>query len=65
MKTNEGPIILTELAADDRRVRAVLHEWGYRENEINRVLMERGIDPGLNDRCEKDDSILGGISGLT
>lgn len=65
MKTDKGPIILTELAADHRRVRAVLREWGYRKNEINRVLKEQRIDPGLNDRAEKDDPIHRGVSGLT
>lgn len=55
MKTDKGPIILTELAADHGRLRAVLREWGYRENEINRVLKEQRIDPRLNDRGEKDE----------
>ena len=65
MKTDKGPIILTELAADHGRLRAVLREWGYGENEINRVLKEQRIDPALNDRGEKDDSTHRGVSGLT
>ena len=38
MKTNQGAIILAERAADYGRLRAVLSEWGYEENEIQRVL---------------------------
>lgn len=33
-------IILTERAADHGGIRAVLREWGYRESEIQRLLLQ-------------------------
>lgn len=33
-------IILTARAADHGSIRAVLSEWGYRESEIQRLLMQ-------------------------
>ena len=44
MKTTKEAIILTERAADHGRLRAVLREWGYREDDIHRVLKEQRID---------------------
>jgi len=43
MKTNQRAIILTERAADYGRIRSVLREWGYEENEIQRVLKEQRL----------------------
>ena len=64
MKRDKKFIILTEVAADYGRLRAVLREWGYGENEIHRVLKDQTIDRRLN-RREKDDSIHSGASWLT
>jgi hypothetical protein len=63
MKTDKRLIILTEVAADQGRLRAVLGEWGYGDNEIHHVLQYQRIDRRLN-RGEKDDSIHRGASRL-
>ncbi len=55
MKANMETIILTERAADHGRLRAVLRDWGYEENEIHRVLKEQRGD--LNNYCQKDSSV--------
>ena len=62
MKMNKKSIILSERAADYERHRAVLREWGYRENESHRLLKEQRVDQTLNDRGQKDDSIQRGAS---
>jgi hypothetical protein len=41
MKTNQGAIILAERAVDSGRLSSVLREWGYEENDIQRVLKEQ------------------------
>ena len=41
MKTNQGVIVLTDRTADHDRLRSVLHDWGYSEKEIQRLISER------------------------
>jgi len=55
MKTNHGPIILAQRAVDQVRIRTVLHEWGYRESEIQRFLREPRLDQKLESRRKTDD----------
>jgi len=52
MKTNTGAIILAERAADHGRIREVLSEWGYRENEIQRFLKEPRLDQQLENTTD-------------
>ncbi len=40
MKPNNGAIRISEQVGDDRKVEAVLREWGYSENVIQRLLAE-------------------------
>ena len=40
MKTNQGTITLAERAADNGRLRSVLHDWGYKDSEIKRLFSE-------------------------
>lgn len=54
---NKQPMILTQRDADHGRLRAVLRDWRYGENEIHRVLTEHKIGHSLNEHCQKDDSI--------
>ena len=54
---NKEPMILTERDADHGRLRAVLRDWGYGENDIHRVLAELKIGHRLNEHSQKDDSI--------
>ena len=61
MKTNQEPIILTERAADYGRLRSVLRGWGYRENEIQRLLKEPRVDPRLETRRNTTDDQSGKI----
>jgi hypothetical protein len=55
MKTNQRAIILTERAADYRRMRSVLREWGYRESEIQRFLKEPSVDQKVETRRDTTD----------
>ena len=41
MKTNPGVIVDCDQPADDKRLRSVLHDWGYSEKEIQQFLSER------------------------
>ena len=43
MKTNQRAIVLAEPAADYGRLRSVLGDWGYEENEIQLVLKEQRL----------------------
>lgn len=54
---NKDSMILTERDADHGRLRAVLRDWGYGENEIHRVLTEHKIRHSLKEHSQKDDSI--------
>ena len=45
MKANQGAIVLIDQPADHRRLRSVLHEWGYTETEIQRFLNEKEMSP--------------------
>ena len=49
MKTNQGVIVLIDHSADHSRVQSVLHDWGYSEKEIQRLISEmtdRELDQG-------------------
>jgi len=50
MKTNQGGITLAERASDYGRLRSVLLDWGYRENEIQRFLGELRSNQNLDER---------------
>lgn len=45
---NKEAMVLTERAADSERLRVVLRDWGYKENEIHRVLKEQSVDQKEN-----------------
>jgi hypothetical protein len=62
MKTYQGAIILAERAADYGRIRAILREWGYRENEIQRFLKEPRVDQKLEPRRDTTDDQSGKIA---
>jgi hypothetical protein len=62
MKTNQVAIILAERAADHGRLRAVLSEWGYEENEIQRVLKVPRLDQELEARRNTTDDRSGKIA---
>ena len=59
MKTNQEAIILAERAADHGRIRAVLREWGYEENEIQRVLKEQRLSRKLDGSDERSAQLTG------
>ena len=63
MKKGEGAIILTEQIIDDERVRTVLHEWGYGENEIQRILKNRLADKNLAELDLRRDESTGAPFG--
>ena len=51
MKTNQG--ILIHHTADDSQLRLVLHDWGYSEKEIQRLLSDtRYTGTGLREKRE-------------
>ena len=58
MKKNQGPIILAERAADYGRLRSVLRDWGYEENEIQRVLKEQRLPRKLDENVERNANLL-------
>ena len=41
---NNRTTILRERDADYGKIRTILREWGYLENEIDRVLKEQSLD---------------------
>ena len=45
MKANQGAIVLIDQRADHGRLRSVLHDWGYTDREIQRVLYENEMSP--------------------
>lgn len=55
METNQAPITLRERAVDYDRLCSVLHEWGYRKGEIQRLLKEVGAEPQLTKRTSKNE----------
>jgi hypothetical protein len=57
MKTNQQAINLTERAADFGRIRSVLREWGYEENEIQRVLKEQRLYRRLDESGERSGQL--------
>ena len=57
MKTNQGAITLVERAADHGRICAVLREWGYEENEIQRVLKEQRLSRKLDESGERSGQL--------
>ena len=59
MKKNQGAIILAERAADYGRLRSVLREWGYEENEIQRVLKEQRLSRKLDESGERSGQLAG------
>lgn len=59
MKTNQGTIILAERAVDYGRIRSVLREWGYEENEIQRVLKEQRLSRKLDESDERSAQLTG------
>ncbi len=59
MKKNHGAIILAERAADHARIRAVLREWGYEENEIQRVLKGQPLSRKLDDSDQRSAQLAG------
>jgi hypothetical protein len=59
---NQGTIILAERAADHARIRAVLREWGYEENEIKRVLKEQRPSRKLDKSDERSPQLPGALA---
>ncbi len=59
MKTNQEAIILPERAADHGKIRAVLREWGYEENEIQRVLKDQRLSRKLDESDERSAQLTG------
>ena len=59
MKKNQGPIILAERAADYGRLRSVLRDWGYEENEIQRVLKEQRLPRKLDESDGRNAQLTG------
>lgn len=57
MTTNQGVIVLTDRAADDSRLRSVLHDWAYSEKEIQRFLVEMSM-PILEETNSGDNTRL-------
>lgn len=49
MKTNQGAIVPIDHAADHRRLRSVLHDWGYTETQIQRFLNENAMSAPTQD----------------
>lgn len=57
METNRGTIVLAERAADVDRLRSVLREWGYKENEIHRVLNQQHAARKLDENDERSGQL--------
>ena len=57
METTGRTIALAERAADYDRHRSVLREWGYEENEIQRVLNQQHADTKLDESDERSGQV--------